>query len=100
MAWKQGFMYKLWYPPYGQDDIINSRTPFPGVTNYKGFKSAYKSLIRRTPGTIPPMISRNMGMFSTTIVGGDKAGSQPQLVYKEHEKRKGKGPVRASLVGM
>jgi hypothetical protein len=100
MAWKQGFMYKLWYPPYGQDDIINSRTPFPGVKNYQGFKSAYASLIRRTPGTIPPMISRNMGMFSTTIVGGDKAGSQPQLVYKEHEERKGKGPVRASLVGM
>ena len=97
MAWKQGIMYKLWYPPFGQDDMINSRTPFAGVENYQGFKSAYKSLIRRTKGTIPPIISRNMGMFTTTIVGGDKASSQPQLVYKEHEERKRKGKVRPSL---
>lgn len=98
MAWKQGIMYKLWYPPFGQDDIINSRKPFPGVQNYKGFKSAYKSLIRRTPGIIPPEISRSMGMFTTVIKGGDKAGAQPQLVYKEHEERKRKGKMRPSLV--
>ena len=97
MAWKQGIMYKLWYPPFGQDDMINSRTPFPGVQNYSGFKSAYKSLIRRTPGVIPPEISRSMGMFTTTIKGGDKAGGQPQLVYKEHEERKRRGRVQPSL---
>lgn len=94
VAWKQGIMYKLIYPPYGQRDIINSRTPFPGMHIHTGVRSAFETLIRTQRGRLPSTIVRDMGMMSIRIEAGDKYTGKPKLKFHELEERKGKGTVK------
>jgi hypothetical protein len=92
-------MYKYIYPPYGQEDIINSRKPIQGIPIKEGVRSAYESIIRTQKGFIPPNITRHMGMMDIKITDADKNG-QPEIKFIEREKRKGKGSVatKASLI--
>ncbi len=94
VAWKQGIMYKLIYPPYGQRDIINSRTPFPGMHIHTGARSAFETLIRTQRGRLPSTIVRDMGMMHIRIEAGDKFSGKPKMRFHELEERKGKGTVK------
>lgn len=82
VAWKQGFMYKLIYPPYGQTNIINSKTPFPGIRIHTGPRSAFETLAQITEGTLPPTISRDMGIMSIQIIK-DPLTKKPNIRFTE-----------------
>jgi hypothetical protein len=92
IGWKQGIMYKYIYPPYGQEDIINSRTPIQGIPIKEGIRSAYETIIRTRKGHIPDNITRHMGMMDLVITDADKNG-QPEIKFVEREQRKGRGAV-------
>jgi beta-phosphoglucomutase-like phosphatase (HAD superfamily) len=95
IAWKQGVMYKLIYPPYGQNDIINSRVPFPGMRIHTGARSAFATLIRTQKGRLPSTIVRDMGMMHIRIEGGSRSTtSKPKMRFHEREERRGKGAVK------
>jgi CxxC motif-containing protein (DUF1111 family) len=85
-------MYKYIYPPYGQEDIINSRSPIQGIPIKEGIRSAYETIIRTRKGFIPPNITRHMGMMDLVITDADKNG-QPEIHFVEREVRKGRGTV-------
>lgn len=60
IGWKQGSgKYKYIYPPYGEDDVIISREPLTDIPTKKDWRSAYKTLIRKHKGEIPPSITRH-----------------------------------------
>ena len=44
IAWKRGWLHKLKYPPYEEEDIINSKDPIPGVLYHDDYDSAYESM--------------------------------------------------------
>jgi hypothetical protein len=90
VGWKQGFCYKYIYPPYGQNDIINSLTPIQGIPIKKGARSAFESIIRTHKGFLPPTITRDMGIMDITISGGDKRDSKPKISFKVDKKQKTK----------
>ena len=92
IGWKQGIMFKYIYPPYGQEDIINSRSPIQGIPVKEGIRSAYETIIRTRKGYIPPNITRHMGMMDIFITDADKNG-QPEIKFVEREQRKGRGAV-------
>lgn len=81
VAWKQGFMYKLIYPPYGEENIINSRTPFPGIHTHTGVKSAFETLIKIAEGALPPTIGRDMGIMRIEI--STTRSGEPQMRFTE-----------------
>ena len=75
-------MYKLIYPPYGQEHIINSRKPFPNMKIHTGAESAFKTLVQRGKGKLPNTIKRDMGIMDITIVTGGGKGKKPKMKYK------------------
>jgi hypothetical protein len=86
IAWKQGFIYKLWYQPYGQNDVINTRKPIPGVIYYEGAGSAAKSLISKF-GDIPPHIKRDMGVVDIDVFRTSNE-HKPRIEFKPDRKQK------------
>jgi len=66
IAWRQGFIYKLIFPPYGADDIINTRKPIEGVAYARGIGSAQLSLITKY-GKVPEVVRRDMGIVDIKI---------------------------------
>lgn len=99
IGWKQGVMYKYIYPPFGQEDILNTPNPIEGIPIKDGIRSAYESIIRTHKGYIPPVIYRDMGIMDITITTDDKTG-KPRISFKEdkHQSTKstGKGFKKAS----
>lgn len=79
VAWKQGFNYILWYPPYRQNNIVNSHKPFPGVRIVNGLDSAYKTIVR-LGGKIPKRISRRMGFQQITVT---TISGKPKLHFEK-----------------
>jgi len=96
IAWKQGFMYKLIYPPYGEKDIINTRTPIEGVIYAEGVGSAARSAIARG-GRIPLLIRRDMGIMDIAI--HTPQGRKPILKFKGDPKQKTKVTPRTKRRG-
>lgn len=90
VAWKQGFIYKLIYPPYGQENIINSRKPIAGVKLVKGIRSAYKSIIkaRDKEGLLPSEITRDMGIMDIKIATPGQGRGKPKLQFKRDIKQR------------
>jgi hypothetical protein len=86
VAWKQGFMYILIWPPYGSADIMHSRRPIPGVKYYKGIGSAAASIVTKY-GDIPAHIKRDMGIVDIDIFRGlDK--NKPRIRFTADKKQK------------
>lgn len=88
IAWKQGFIYHLHYPPFGADDVFYSREPIPGVKYHEGIGSAAKSAVTLY-GEIPQNIRLDMGIVDIDIQRAEKTG-QPQLGFKADPKQKTK----------
>lgn len=86
IGWKQGFIYKAIYPPYGEGDIINSREMIPGIKYVKGPKSAFLSIARITKGRIPPALARDMGIMDIRI--STPEGGRPRIRFKADPKQK------------
>jgi hypothetical protein len=103
VAWKQGFIYIMIYPPYGDDNVAYSRKPFPGVKMVEGARSAYRTVVK-LGGTLPPRILHNMGIMDvkiTTITGGKpkisferETGLQTLLYRQPRRKRLAKTTKR------
>lgn len=85
VAWKQGFMYKLIYPPYGKDNIVNTTKPIEGVKYATGVRSAYESIVR-IGGKVPLVIKRDMGIMDITITTRRKA--KPRMKFKRDVKQR------------
>jgi hypothetical protein len=83
VAWKQGFIYKMLYPPY--DNMQNSRKPFPGIKIVKGVRSAYKTIIR-LGGRVPARIAHDMGIMDVFIITPKKG--KPRIEFKRDIKQK------------
>lgn len=88
VAWQQGIMHKLIFPPYGQNDVVNSREPFQGVVSHANARNAYETLVRKHQGKLPSTIVRHMGMMTFSITGGDKKHGSPKVKVIEREDRK------------
>ena len=89
IAWKQGWIYKLWVVPYGQADIINTKEPIPGVKYYDGPGSAAKSIVVKY-GEIPPHVRRDMGIVDIDVFRSKEGGKQPTIKYKPDRGQKTK----------
>ena len=76
IAWKQGFMYKLWSAPFGQK-ITSTRKPIEGVPYYKGFKSATRSAVMKGE-ELPAVARRRMGIVNITALGANR---KPELLF-------------------
>jgi hypothetical protein len=80
VAWKQGWIYKVLFPPYSQTDILNTRKPVEGIEYHKGLRSAYDSIVRRG-GYIPTIINREMGIYKVQI-STMKDQRKPELRFR------------------
>lgn len=87
IAWKQGIMYKMIYPPYGADDIVNSRKTLAGVKYYSGAGSAYKSVIAKG-GVVPREVLRDMGIMDLRFRTTRPTSKKPKLFYKRDIKQR------------
>jgi hypothetical protein len=87
VAWRQGFVYKLIFKPFGQKDVINTKEPIPGVKYHEGLGSAAKSIVV-THGEIPANIKRDMGIVDIDISRAKEGGKQPTLKFKPDSKQK------------
>ena len=74
------------YPPYHQQDIINTRKPIPGVKYYSGAKSAAKS-ITTIGGNVPVLIQRDMGIVDLRI-RTPRGAKKPRLKFKSDARQK------------
>jgi hypothetical protein len=66
IAWKQGWCFKMLYPPYGQENIVNTRKPLDIVKYLEGPGSAYATVVARGVN-VPPTILRDMGVFDLRL---------------------------------
>jgi hypothetical protein len=87
VAWKQGWIYKLIFPPFSQKDVINTKEPIPGVKYHEGLGSAAKSIVV-THGEIPANIKRDMGIVDIDISRAKEGGKQPTIKFKPDSKQK------------
>ena len=78
-------MYKLTFPPYGENEMVNSLKPIRGIKYYKGAKSAYRS-ITRIGGKVPPVIKRDMGIMDIKIT--TPAYGKPKMTFTRDVKQK------------
>jgi len=87
VAWRQGLFYILLYPPYGEKNIIYSRTPFEGVKYHAGVGSAQRSLTQLQPGQLPPRIQRDMGIMDISITRGHRTlggvKTKPRIRFRQ-----------------
>jgi len=81
VAWRQGFIYKLIYPPYGEKNILHNRKPFPGVKTASGAQSAYKT-VTKLGIKLPESIKRDMGIMDIEIKTPRKGKGQPEIAFK------------------
>lgn len=86
IAWKQGFIYHLHYPPFGANDVFYSREPIPGVKYHEGIGSAAKSAVTLY-GEIPQNVRLDMGIVDVDISRAERTG-QPKLRFKGDPKQK------------
>ena len=86
IAWKQGFIYHLRWPPFGANDVFYSREPIPGVKYHDGIGSAAKSAVTLY-GEIPQNIRLDMGIVDIDITRAERTG-QPKLGFKADPKQK------------
>jgi hypothetical protein len=87
VAWKQGWIYHLVYPPYGTANVLHSRYSFPGVKEYKGADSAYKTLAKIRGNVLPEKIRWNMGAVDITFQRGQGKVKMQYADYKEGQPR-------------
>jgi hypothetical protein len=87
VAWKQGFIYKMVYPPY--DNMQNSREPYPGIKVVKGARSAYETIVR-LKGRVPAKLAFDMGIMDVFIETPRRGKGKPQLKFKRDVKQETK----------
>lgn len=79
-AWRQGIVYKLWYPPFKKSNLVSTRDKPPFVQLVTGKGSASRTLTGdRSMGT--PKIS--MGIVDVQIK--DSKTSKPHLVFTRNK---------------
>lgn len=90
------------YPPYGQDDVINSREPIPGVRVVKGARSAYESIVKAKDkrDILPPVIKRDLGIMDIHILTPERGRGKPTLKFRRDVKQKTRITPRAGLASI
>jgi hypothetical protein len=91
VAWRQGFCWRHWFPPYGPEDWLFSRKPIPGVPYAEGPGSAFAT-ITALGGFAPTDAQGNprtlhyaMGLHDLTVVPNVK-GKDPGIYFTLDEK--------------
>lgn len=96
IAWKMGFIYKLTYHPYGQEQIVNTREPIPGVVYHRGAGSAMKSIIAKG-GRVPSVVMRDMGVVDV-VIRTKKGSRKPRITFKSDRRQRTR--VTAGISGV
>lgn len=96
IAWKQGFIYKLIFPPFGKANIIHSRAPIAGVKYYSGLGSAARSIIAKR--TVPPQVLRDMGIMDLQII--TPLTGKPRIHFRRDVKQRTRVTPRAGISGI
>jgi hypothetical protein len=98
IAWKQGIMYILKYPPYTAKQTVYTRSPVSGVPYLTGERSAYESIISKG-GKLPKRIEMDMG-FQDVVIKTTSPDSKPTLSFHRDigGKTKAKKPVYSNKV--
>lgn len=89
VAWKQGFIYIMIYPPYKPQNIEYSRKPFPGIKVVKGARSAYETVVKLGQ-KIPSRLAYDMGIMDIEIITPKGGTGKPKLKFKADPKQKTK----------
>jgi len=97
VSWKQGGKYKLMSPPYGRGNIKESSKPFNGLIAHTSAQSAYRALVGRHKGTLPPTIVINMGMSELEVGGGF---GKTRVRAREKEGRRDASSIHQRLSGL
>jgi len=97
VSWKQGDKYKLMSPPYGRGNIKESSKPFTGLIAHATAQSAYRALVGRHKGTLPPTIVINMGMSELEVGGGF---GKTRVRAREKEGRRDASSIHQRLSGL
>jgi hypothetical protein len=86
VCWRQGFIFRHWFPPYGPDDWLFTRKPVAGVPYAKGVGSAFAS-ITALGGFAPTdaqgkprTLEYDMGLHKLKIVPNEK-GKDPGIHF-------------------
>ena len=69
IAWRQGILWVVIWPPYRQKNIIWTDEKPPGIRVAKGPDSAFKT-ITRLGGRVPKNVGMELGMFDVGIRDG------------------------------
>lgn len=104
IAWKQGWAFRVWYPPFSQKSMLVTRRPVEGVEYHTGLRSAYDSIVRRG-GYIPPVLSRKMGVFGVQVFTPKDVRKpelrfrrEPEKVYRGKRKMLSKLPTMVRMI--
>lgn len=79
-AWKQGFIYKMWLPPYNDASMINTTEPIPSVEYHSGAESAIRSAVI-LKGDLKNSLVYNMGIQDVRI-DPTRNKKKPKLSFK------------------
>jgi hypothetical protein len=98
VAWKQGIMYILKYPPYATKQTIYTRTPVDSVPYLTGSRSAYESIISKG-GKLPKRIEMDMG-FQDVVIKTTSPLAKPTLSFHRDigNKTKAHKPIYSSRI--
>jgi hypothetical protein len=83
IAWKQGFFYKNWPPPY--ENVITTREPVEGVQYHKGADSAMASIVAKF-GTIPKQLHYDMGIVDVNVFR-TRDVNKPRIQFQPDKKQ-------------
>ncbi len=80
-AWRQGWVYRHWFPPFGKDDWLFTKTPIREVHYATGPKSAFESIVA-VGGPLPDRtLEYDMGLQKLKIVPNVK-GTDPGIYFE------------------
>ena len=80
-AWKQGWVYRHWFPPFGKDDWLFTKAPIREVHYATGPKSAFESIVA-IGGPLPDKpLEYDMGLQKLKIVPNVK-GTDPGIYFE------------------
>ena len=108
-AWRQGFGWWVWYPPFGQEELVFEREAPAGAHVVEGVDSAYKTIQAFGDETFTGTREVDMGIMDLTITSPGAAGKEGSIKYerdikqkttKKHTVKKRKGDKKSTTTMM
>ena len=93
LAWRQGFVWWVIYPPYkSKADVKVLKKPPEGARIVKGIGSAYKT-IQGLGGNVNILLTLDMGAFDVTITRPKRAGAKGTIKFTRDVKSKTRSDI-------